>query len=533
MSISVPMPLPATDEVDDAGLLAQYLAGEQAAFTALVERHAGLVFGVCRRLLQHVGDAEDAFQATFFVLARRAEALRQHVSLVGWLHETARRTALKLRHQRFRRRGREVDPQIAPPAASNERAPDQIAAGHELAALIDAELDRLPPLFREVLLLAQVEGLSREETAARLGVSVAAVKDRLERGREQLRQRLMRHGVTLSAGWLAASLFPAVAQASGAALAPATATAATHFATGTLSSGTAVTLAQGVMTMLAFEKWKTGLLTVLSMFAVGTLAYGMLVDNPSRFDHGLRGELVAVSHNGKLTTIVVKLDEFETLLSLDVAPQAKVWTAYEASRQDQLQAGQYLSLRLGDDHRTVTELHVSGRTQAVTIQGVTPQGKLLVTQASDDDDEEAQATKATRPVEEVALAPDAILRIGGLPATRDDLRPGMTVPLEFSPKGDAVNAIAAEVDQQQIVEGELAPEAFAAGQLRVLVEGEDDQLATRTYTLLQDALVRLDGKPVPPTQLQPGDRVTFRLMDGNNIRVLLATRPVPESDDND
>ena len=90
-------------ETSDQALLLQYLQGDESAFSTVVQRHAGLVMGVCRRILRDITDAEDAFQATFLVLARKAGTLKWNDSVAGWLHDTARRTALKLRSSALRR----------------------------------------------------------------------------------------------------------------------------------------------------------------------------------------------------------------------------------------------------------------------------------------------------------------------------------------------------------------------------------------------------------------------------------------------
>ncbi|AWM39633.1 ECF RNA polymerase sigma factor SigW [Gemmata obscuriglobus] len=171
--------------------------GTQDAFAALVRRHAGMVFRVCRRALPTAQDAEDACQATFLVLARRA-AERWHESVADWLFVTARRVARDARRAAERRTRRER--RVAVPEAVP--ALDQLSAREFLLAL-DEELERLPPLYREPLVLYHLEELTRDEIAARLGVPNATVKIRLERGRARLRTALTRRGVALSGVLLA------------------------------------------------------------------------------------------------------------------------------------------------------------------------------------------------------------------------------------------------------------------------------------------------------------------------------------------
>jgi RNA polymerase sigma factor (sigma-70 family) len=183
-------------------------AGDQAAFATLFRRHSGMVFGACRRALSNSHDAEDACQATFLVLARKARSGHWQPSLANWLYSTARRVARNARvvaERRTRREGRAAVPEAVEPV-------DQMSA-RELLAALDEELDRLPPRYREPLVLCYLQGLSRDEAATRLGVPPATLKCHLERGRKRLGDALARRGCAAGAGLLAL----AATSASGAA----------------------------------------------------------------------------------------------------------------------------------------------------------------------------------------------------------------------------------------------------------------------------------------------------------------------------
>lgn len=518
------------ETVTDRELLARFQTGDEAAFSEVVRRHAGLVINVCRRVLPQHGDAEDAFQATFLVLARKAKSLQWQDSIAGWLHQTARRTALKLRAMSVRRKKVECQAAQQRPVDTESRGanPASRVAIRELGEILDAELAILPARYREVILLSQVEGLSRDEVAERLGITVATVKDRLERGRNQLRSRLLRRGVTLTSAALAAWLVPGTTQAASVtALVTTTSQAAGAFATGSLVTGassTSATLAKGVLNMMGFEKLKYATTWVVTFLMAGGIAFGMLRDEPTRFEKGLRGQVVAVNA-GKLTTVTIALDEFGTLLNLDVSAQANVWTAYEAGKLVDLKAGQFVSLRLGDDHRTVNEIHIQGQVREASIKSVAASGKIVVVEGDNDDED------GGKPME-VELAPDAILRIGGLPANCSDLKPGMQVPLEFGRDGKLVNAIEAEAAENVLIDGALL-EVDANGNKLVFGREDNDegQPTQQSFAITADTIITLDGKPAKLSDLKRGSSLKLRMSDdGHAIQAIKAGSPEAEDD---
>jgi RNA polymerase sigma factor (sigma-70 family) len=185
-------------ESTDQELLARFAAGDEAAFAALVRRHSGLVLGVCRRVLPTVQDAEDACQATFLILARKAKVTRWQPSVANWLYTTARRVASRASRAASRRVRRES--QASPKAAASPL--DQMS-GREAFAALDEELDRLPAIYREPLVLCYLQGLTRDEASARLRVPPATLKSQLDRGRKKLGDALTKRGVVLGAGLLA------------------------------------------------------------------------------------------------------------------------------------------------------------------------------------------------------------------------------------------------------------------------------------------------------------------------------------------
>jgi RNA polymerase sigma factor (sigma-70 family) len=246
-------------ELTDRQLLARFATQrDETAFATLVRRHGPLVLGVCRRVLGHEQQAEDAFQAVFLILARKA-ALRWQDSIGNWLYGVAYRVARKERTRAARRRRCERQPPVLP----EPEAPPE-AAWRELAAILDEELHRLPGECRSALLLCYLEGLTRDQAARQLGWSLRTLDRRLERGRELLRARLIGRGLTLSAALLGTVLGRSATAAVPPVLAGAASKAAARYAAGTplLSPG------------LAAGWWKVAaVLLVVGVAAVGLVGH--------------------------------------------------------------------------------------------------------------------------------------------------------------------------------------------------------------------------------------------------------------------
>jgi RNA polymerase sigma factor (sigma-70 family) len=197
----------AVRELGDQQLVQQFAAtADETAFAALVRRHGGLVLGVCRRVLGAGPDAEDAVQATFVLLARKARSIRKQASVASWLYGVAYRLSLQLRTRRARRRQHETVACASAEVPTMAREPAACASLRELAAILDEELQRLPAPCREALVLCHLEGLSHTEAAQQLGWPLGTLKGRVKRAHALLRQRLERRGVALSAIALASVL---------------------------------------------------------------------------------------------------------------------------------------------------------------------------------------------------------------------------------------------------------------------------------------------------------------------------------------
>jgi RNA polymerase sigma factor (sigma-70 family) len=246
---------------------------DEAAFAALVERHGPLVLSVCGRVLRHNQEAEDACQATFLVLARKAAGIRKRTSVSSWLHGVAYRIALKMR-VRQTRRSRHQKP------LADVALPDNTAelTWRDMQVVLDEELNRMPDKYRAPLVLCYLEGKTRDEAAQHLGWTPGTLRGRLERGRELLRARLSRRGLGLSAALLGSVLAQRAAPAAvPAEVAVATIKAALPFLTGKKATPgvTARALA------LALEASKGGWGIPLKIAAVVCLVLGVLAGGPA------------------------------------------------------------------------------------------------------------------------------------------------------------------------------------------------------------------------------------------------------------
>ncbi len=248
----------------------------EAAFAALVERHGPLVLGVCRRILADDHLAEDAWQATWLVLARRGGSIRDREVLGGWLHRVARRVATraKIRASRWQRRERAGITEVAV-------LPENPTERREVQAVVDAEVDRLGDPFRLPILLCDLEGWTHEQAADHLCWPVGTVKSRLSRGRARLATRLARRGLapssTIPLGLLGLKVkLPAK-------LVAATAAHACRFASGMItgSATTAIVLAhQEIRAMLFARRLLPGSITAVTLAASGAFMLSGRADPP-------------------------------------------------------------------------------------------------------------------------------------------------------------------------------------------------------------------------------------------------------------
>jgi RNA polymerase sigma factor (sigma-70 family) len=448
-------------ELTDGQLLERFITHrDEAAFEMLVRRHGAMVLGVCRRLLRNAQDAEDAFQATFLVLARKAASLRQRELVGNWLYGTAYRAALEARAAEAARRAKEKPMSELPEPEATEE-PD---VWQELRPLLDRELNRLPDKYRIPIVLCDLEGRSRKEVAQLLSIPEGTLSSRLATARKKLAERLTRHGPTLSVGAIAAAL----SQASASACVPApllvsTVKAAACAAAGQAAAGGAISagaalVTEGVMKAMLLSKLKVmaGIVTVVALLggALGILAPGFLAPGqPEVRGQEPRRQRPAKDEKPDATTWkerhAIKIERGRQIFSVSVSPDGKL-IAYGSNGGIML-----LDAEKGKDPTVVD-------TDLTFTTALSPDGKVLATGHIKSiklwdvatGKEMATLTDATQNISKVAFAPDGkllatagagALRVWSL-ATNKELRqfelgkPGERVvyAVAFSPDGQTL-----------------------------------------------------------------------------------------------
>jgi RNA polymerase sigma factor (sigma-70 family) len=270
----------------DGQLLEAFLGRrDETAMEALLRRHGPMVWGVCRRVLQNHHDAEDAFQATFLVLVRKAAQIVPKERVGHWLYLVAHQTALHASRTVARRRAREKEVAEMPEPTVAEKI-----LWRDLEPLLDEELSRLPDAYREAIVLSDLEGKTRREVARQLDLPEGTVGSRLARARALLAKRLARHGLAVSAGvWAAVSSQKAASASVPGSLVSSTIKAATLVAAGQAAGlrGIPVQIAaltEGVLKAMLLKKIKAGFVTVF-VAALLSLGGGVFVWQSEASEH--------------------------------------------------------------------------------------------------------------------------------------------------------------------------------------------------------------------------------------------------------
>lgn len=533
----------------DSELLAQFVQShDPTAFEAIVSRHAAGVMGTCLRVLRHRQDAEDAFQATFMVLARRANHVAWKGSIAGWLHEVAHRVSLKARGARARR-NREaavvttdpVSPEL-PPADGND--------------WIDAEIRRLPRVYGEVVVLCCVEERSTAEAAQCLGVSEGSVRARLYRGREMLRSRLALRGVVLP-GSLAVGVSSSLIEN--------TALAAVAYSTGAIAGATA-TLADGAIRSMFMGKLKSLCVAVaaigLSLGGIGiwTLHAAQPVPgnatpppiakanddkesskpadrpgpgaiDPFR-DAELRknrtdGRIEAVDIGKRTILVNCEIDDQHRDVTFLVANDAKIEVCDAPATLAEVKSKMRADMILSPDRTTIIAARISWGSFRAQVKGI-DDAKRTATILF-----EANGTEVELPL---PLRKDGTVRVDGMPSSLGDLVVGREYDFHWTLDKKGLTRIEGKSPADELHATFKSVDATKKSILVILqINGHrDDRTVEVAFDLASDVKVRFAGADAKLADLGPKCALRLKLADDRKtVTAIWAATAEPSDDDDD
>jgi RNA polymerase sigma factor (sigma-70 family) len=470
-------------------------ARDEAAFSALVRRHGPMVLGVCRRVVGHEADAEDAFQATFLVLVRKAASIAPRERVGNWLHGVAYRTALEARTLRARRLAHEtLVPQLPDPVATpRQTEPDW-------QPLLDEELSRLPDKYRSALVLCDLEGRSRKEAAEQLNVPAGTLSSRLATARKLLAQRLGWRGLACSAAFLV-GVPTAVSAAVPAALLNTTVRTGVLLAAGSTASGVVsgpvAALAKGVLQTMALVKIRV--LSIL-MAAIVLLAGAsmMLAQSPAKPapkppTQPPSSEPIA-ANQGDLVTQSFRIHEIH-------ADKGLLTVFFDGNVHAHLLdfTGLKTWMNIPTDTMICTRCHVSQPFARWTTNRHTAGDRLAL-------DMIGEVNRVSHLLE-LQVRPTTRIIIDGKDRKLGDLKTGISVEVVYRPgaKPQAVSITAHGKSSAGVVsEIDLDTSTLTLQQEE---EGRDE-IVESDHVVVKDARIVINGKPARLEDLKPGMRVS-------------------------
>jgi len=540
---------PYADPATDRELIGRFHGSrDEAAFAALVDRHGPMVLGACRRALRDAHAADDAFQATFFILAKKAGAVRWQDSLGGWLYLVSQNVCRKALAKLSRK------PQALPDGAEPSQ-PVQPAAS-ELSAILDEELRRLPSGYRDAIVLCHLQGQSVDEAAKSLGVSEGQLRGRLHRGREKLRERLTQRGVALSVTALTVALSTTNAAAVPAVLKTTLASGVLAFADGTGASAvseTVFTLTTEVLTAMSRTKFQ--LIAALSILIVGGVftagvalqpsqaQVSQVVENNRRNQPQIlpsqtvqiredvkidRREGTIKSVDGPGNKLVIILDEDKFELAVELEPKVEIIVARRPVKLGELTVGMRAAASFMGTEKKAFQLEAHWPRLDTVVKGTDTAKNILTVKAEGNNGFEFEVP--------LPVGADAKIELEGLSVGLGDLAAGSKIEVEFALDKKTVVGIVAEGSKDDlpatVKSVDIANKTIT---LSVKVAGlKDERAVDLSFGVTSDAKFRLVGKDVALTDLKVDMPVVARFAaDRRTINMVYAAPPLPKEDKKD
>ncbi len=533
------------DPATDRELIARFhQSRDESAFASLVHKHGPMVLGVCRRRLRDPHAADDAFQATFLVLARKAGRVRWRESLGGWLYQVAVHVCRKAAARAARRA-------VQPLIADAQPAPDQPPPS-DLSAVLDEELRALPAAYREPIVLCHLQGHTTEEAAKLLGVSDGQLRGRLFRGREKLRDRLTRRGVALSVSALVVSLTAASARA----VPPALGTSAVSVALGGAVSASVLSLTHEAVSAMSHTKWYL----LAAVVAVGGLIGGGVMLKPAQAEQPVTQappppkagqpyqqpkvvdddddkkpakpkldvrEGVIKSIDAAANTLVVTTDEDKFDLPVEVDAKTEVVVARRAVKLGELKAGMRADVSFQGDAKAAVKVEAEWPRMKTVVRKTDAHSPAITFQAEQGNGFEFDVT--------LAVGAEAKIEVDGLPGSIDDLG-GRKVELEFGLDKKTIQGVYADAEPGELsatVKGVDA--ANKSITLTLLVAGhKEERRVDLSFALTADCTFRLEGRDAKLADLKADMPVLCRFAaDRRTISGVWAAPPKPKAKDED
>lgn len=523
---------------------------DQAAFAALVDRHGPMVLGACRRVLRDAHAADDAFQATFLILAKKAGSVRWQESLGGWLHRVSQNVCRKA-ITRLVRKGHRGLPEGVDPAAPAAAPPS------ELSAMLDEELHALPSGYRDAIILCHLQGQTVDEAAKTLGLSDGQLRGRLHRGREKLRERLAKRGIALSITALAVALSAVPAQAVPAGAKLALAKLALEFVnntpTETFSEALKLLTREG---LTAMTPSKLPILLAASLIIVGVVftagvarqqsqaQVSHVVENNRRAQPGnekakpdrlvkiqddvkidrREGTIKSTSANG----LVIVMDEDKFELNVELEDKAPVTVARRPVKVTELTVGMRAAASFKGNDKKAFEITAWWPMLDTVIKGIDAVKNIITVKADGNNGFEFEIP--------LPVGADAKIVSDQLPVGLGDLAVGSKVEIEFALDKKTVVGVRSEGEQDNLV-AEIKSVDLVNKVLTLAVRaqgGQNERAVDLAFGITGDAKFRFFGKDITLADLKPEMPVRVKFAaDRRTISKLWAAPPVPKEEQKD